>query len=48
MHYSWIVGDKITFNLMYSTCVYPYKYQRYVFLKMCTKFKVFAFYTKLE
>ena len=33
MHYNWIVENKISFNLMYNTCLYLNKQRRYDFSK---------------
>ena len=48
MYYDWIVENKISFNLMYHTCLYLDKQQRYDFSKCALNSKFFAFHTKLE
>ena len=45
MHYNWIVENKIPFNLMYSTCLYPNKQGRYD-LSKCVLNSKFSHFTQ--
>ena len=45
MHYNWIVENKISFNLMYSTCLYLNKQRRYDFSK-CVLSSKFSHFTQ--